>query len=288
MNIALVTCESLAQYAAPTVEDEDTLLTRHLRSQGHQVAPRVWTNPAVDWAGYDKVVVKSPWDYFDRVDDFYAWLDRMDATGIELLNPSHIIRWNADKKYLRDLEQAGVKIVPTHWLPKGSTVVIDELFDLLKSDQLVVKPAVSGGAKNTFTLTRPETAERLPLLTELVQHEDFLVQPFQPEIQTEGEWSLVYLGGKYSHCVLKTPKSGDFRVQHYLGGGIEPRKAPAHLRQAADSIVAQFAQGCLYARVDGVDSHGEFLLMELELIEPFLYLDSSEGAFARYEAALHQ
>ncbi|TGE27574.1 ATP-grasp domain-containing protein [Hymenobacter metallicola] len=288
MNIALVTCESMAQYAAPTVEDEDSLLTRHLRQQGHQVAPRVWTNPAVDWAGYDKVVVKSPWDYFDRVDDFYAWLDRMDATGIKLLNPSATIRWNADKKYLRDMEQAGVKIVPTHWLPKGSAVVIDELFDILHSDQLVVKPAVSGGAKNTFTLTRAETAERLPQLTELVQHEDFLVQPFQPEIQTEGEWSLIYLGGAYSHCVLKTPKSGDFRVQHYLGGGIEPREAPAHLRQAADAIVAQFAQGCLYARVDGVDANGEFLLMELELIEPFLYLASSEGALARYEAALSQ
>lgn len=288
MNIALVTCESLTQYAAPTVEDEDSLLTRYLREQGHQVTPRVWTNPAVDWAGYDKVVVKSPWDYFDRVDDFYAWLDRMDATGISLLNPSGIIRWNADKKYLRDMEQAGVKIVPTHWLPKGSEVVIDELFGKLGSDQLVVKPAVSGGAKNTFTLTRPETAERLPQLTELVQHDDFLVQPFQPQIQTEGEWSLIYLGGQFSHCVLKTPKSGDFRVQHYLGGGIEPREAPAHLRQAADAIIAQFAQGCLYARVDGVDADGEFLLMELELIEPFLYLASSEGALARYEAALSQ
>ncbi|UOQ73022.1 ATP-grasp domain-containing protein [Hymenobacter cellulosilyticus] len=231
---------------------------------------------------------KIPWDYFDRVDDFYVWLDRMDATGIQLLNPSSIIRWNADKKYLRDMEQAGVQIVPTHWLPKGSEVVIDELFDKLGSDQLVVKPAVSGGAKNTFTLTRLETAERLPQLTELVQHEDFLVQPFQPQIQTEGEWSLIYLGGQFSHCVLKTPKSGDFRVQHYLGGGIEPREAPAHLRQAADSIIAQFAQGCLYARVDGVDADGQFLLMELELIEPFLYLASSEGALARYEAALHE
>ncbi|TGE15272.1 ATP-grasp domain-containing protein [Hymenobacter elongatus] len=288
MNIALVTCESLAQYAAPTVEDEDTLLTRYLRAQGHTVAPRVWTNSAVDWASYDKVVVKSPWDYFDRVGDFYAWLDRMDATGIRLLNPAATIRWNADKKYLRAMEQAGVRIVPTHWLPQGSPVVIEELFDILGRDQLVVKPAISGGAKNTFALTRAQTAERLPELAQLVQHEDFLVQPFQPEIQTEGEWSLIYLGGEFSHCVLKTPKSGDFRVQHYLGGGIEAREAPTHLRQAADAIIKQFAQGCLYARVDGVDANGEFLLMELELIEPFLYLASSPGAFARYEAALQR
>ncbi|SNC76403.1 glutathione synthetase, ATP-grasp domain [Hymenobacter gelipurpurascens] len=286
MNIALVTCESLAQYAAPNVEDEDSLLTRYLREQGHSVEPRVWTNPAVDWLRYDVVVVKSPWDYFDRIEEFYQWLERMEKLGVRMLNPVKTIRWNANKKYLLEMERAGVAIVPTHWLDKGSEVVIEELFEKLGSTQLVVKPAVSGGAKNTFTLTQQESAIRQPQLAELLQHEDFLVQPFQPQIQEEGEWSLIYLGGKFSHCVLKTPKSGDFRVQHYLGGGIEPREAPAHLRQAADAIVEQFAADCLYARVDGVDANGTLLLMELELIEPFLYLASSEGSLARYEAGL--
>ncbi|TGD81786.1 ATP-grasp domain-containing protein [Hymenobacter wooponensis] len=286
MNIALVTCESLAQYAAPNVEDEDSLLTRYLREQGHTVEPRVWTNPSVEWQRYDVVVVKSPWDYFDRVEEFYQWLDRMEALGVRMLNPVATVRWNANKKYLLEMQQAGVSIVPTHWLNRGSEVNIDELFDILGSDELVVKPAVSGGAKNTFTLTKQESAIRQPQLASLLQHEDFLVQPFQPEIQQEGEWSLIYLGREYSHCVLKTPKSGDFRVQHYLGGGIEPREAPAHLRRAADAIVARYAADCLYARVDGVDSNGELLLMELELIEPFLYLASAEGSLARYEAGL--
>ncbi|UYZ62477.1 ATP-grasp domain-containing protein [Hymenobacter weizhouensis] len=288
MNIALVTCESLAQYAAPNVDDEDSLLTRYLREQGHHVETRVWSNPAVDWHRYDAVVLKSPWDYFDRVAEFYAWLDRLEAEGVALLNPTAVVRWNADKKYLLEMEKAGVRIVPTHWLERGRPVEVQELFAGLGHDELVVKPAVSGGAKNTFVLTRHETAIRQPQLAELLQHEDFLVQPFQPQIQEEGEWSLVYLGGEFSHCVLKTPKSGDFRVQHYLGGGIEPREAPAHLRQAADAIVQQFAPGCLYARVDGLDQDGELLLMELELIEPFLYLASSEGALARYEQALRK
>ncbi|RPD49516.1 hypothetical protein DNI29_01570 [Hymenobacter sediminis] len=288
MNIGLVTCESLAQYAAPNVDDEDSLLTRYLREQGHTVEPRVWTNPAVDWLRYDVVVVKSPWDYFDRVGEFYQWLDRMESLGVKLLNPAATVRWNADKKYLLDMERAGVRIVPTHWLSRGQAVETESLFDALGHDTLVVKPAVSGGAKNTFVLTRQESSVRQPQLQELLRDEDFLVQPFQPQIQEEGEWSLIYFGGEFSHCVLKTPKSGDFRVQHYLGGGIEPREAPAHLRRAADAIVREFAADCLYARVDGLDQNGEFLLMELELIEPFLYLASSEGSLQRYNAALRQ
>lgn len=288
MNIALVTCESLAQYAAPNVDDEDSLLTRYLRQQGHTVEPRIWSNPAVDWQRYDVVVVKSPWDYFDRVTEFYEWLDRMQQLGVRMLNPAATIRWNADKKYLLEMEQAGVRIVPTRLLPRGQAVDAAALLSEMGQEQLVIKPAVSGGAKNTFILTRQETAVRQPQLTELLHHEDFLAQPFLPRIQEEGEWSLLYYGGQFSHCVLKTPKAGDFRVQHYLGGGIEPRQAPAHLRRAADDIVQRFAQDCLYARVDGVDQNGELLLMELELIEPFLYLASDPQALPRYETALRQ
>ena len=286
MNIALVTCETLAQYAAPNVDDEDNLLTRYLREQGHHVEPRVWTNPAVNWLAYDVVVLKSPWDYFDRVQEFYAWLDRLEALGVRLLNPVGTVRWNADKKYLRDMEQAGIRIVPTRWLPQGSVFEAENLFEALNAEQLVVKPAVSGGAKNTFELSRAEAIRRTPELNELLRHEDFLAQPFQRQIQEQGEWSLIYLGGEYSHCVLKTPKAGDFRVQHYLGGGITPREAPAYLRQAADRIVREFATGCLYARVDGIEADGELLLMELELIEPFLYLASAEGSLARYNQGL--
>lgn len=286
MNIALVTCESLAAYAAPHVDNEDHLLLNYLQAQGHHVTLCVWSDPAVQWAAYDRVVIKSPWDYFDRIAEFYAWLDRMEQTGIQTLNPVPVVRWNADKKYLLAMAQAGVRIVPTHWLPQGTTFEPAAVFAALGAEQIVVKPAVSGGSKNTFALAAPEAASRAAELTELLRHEDFLAQPFQPQIQAEGEWSFIYLGGEYSHCVLKTPKSGDFRVQHYLGGGIEPRPAPAHLRRTADDIVRRFAQGCLYARVDGVDAAGELLLMELELIEPFLYLASAEGSLARYEAGI--
>ncbi|SET90878.1 ATP-grasp domain-containing protein [Hymenobacter actinosclerus] len=288
MNIALVTCESLAQYGAPNVDDEDALLTRYLRAQGHDVEPRIWSNPAVEWNRYDVVLLKSPWDYFDRVEEFMHWLDVLERAQVRLLNPVSVVRWNANKRYLLEMEQAGVRIVPTRLLPRGEAVDAAALLEEMGQEQIVVKPAVSGGAKNTFIIGRHETAVRQPQLTELVAYEDFLAQPFLTRIQEEGEWSLLYYGGEFSHAVLKTPKAGDFRVQHYLGGAIAPRPAPAHLRQAADHIVQQFAPGCLYARVDGLDQDGELLLMELELIEPFLYLASDAQALPRYEQALRQ
>ncbi|WP_019946855.1 ATP-grasp domain-containing protein [Hymenobacter aerophilus] len=288
MNIALVTCESLAQYGAPNVDDEDALLTRYLREQGHDVEPRIWSNPTVEWNRYDVVLLKSPWDYFDRVEEFLHWLDQLERQQVRLLNPVSVVRWNTNKRYLLEMERAGVRIVPTRLLPRGEAVDAAALLDEMGQDQIVVKPAVSGGAKNTFIIGRHETAVRQPQLTELVAQEDFLAQPFLSRIQEEGEWSLLYYGGEFSHAVLKTPKSGDFRVQHYLGGAIAPREAPAHLRQAADRIVQQFAPGCLYARVDGLDQDGELLLMELELIEPFLYLASDPQALPRYEQALRR
>ena len=288
LNIALVTCESLAQaqYAASNIDDEDSLLTRYLQEQGHHVEVHIWSNPDVNWQSYDLVLLKSPWDYFDRVQELYAWLDRIEQEGVRMLNPVATVRWNADKQYLLDLERQGVRIAPTYWLPRGTSFEAETVFEALHTDRLVVKPAVSGGAKNTFDLNLTEAQRRASELTALLQTENFLAQPFLPQIQSQGEWSLIYLGGQYSHCVLKTPKSGDFRVQHYLGGGIESREAPAHLRHIADDIVQRFAADCLYARVDGVEVNGEFLLMELELIEPFLYLDTAENSFARYEAGV--
>lgn len=289
MNIALVSYEGRlrSQYAADTVADEDTLLASYLTSCGHQVSIEIWSDAAVHWQAYEAVVLKSPWDYFDRIGEFYAWLTQLEALGVPLLNPISVVRWNADKRYLLQMAAAGVAVVPTQWLGRGTQLPVAALFEALgQPEQLIIKPAVSGGAKNTFALTAAEATTQVDFLNILLADEDFLAQPFLPEIQTAGEWSLVYLGGEFSHCVLKTPKAGDFRVQHYLGGGIEPRPAPTHLRPATDDIVRRFAPGCLYARVDGVEVGGQFLLMELELIEPFLYLETDAASWSRYEQAL--
>ncbi|WP_375418410.1 RimK family alpha-L-glutamate ligase [uncultured Hymenobacter sp.] len=242
----------------------------------------------MDWRAYDAVVLKSPWDYFDRIEEFYHWLDLLEKQGVGIWNPLAIVRWNADKRYLRDIEAAGFRIVPTRWLARGSAFEAEELFAEFQAEKLVVKPAVSGGAKNTFALTRVQAAAQTPALTALLAAEDFLAQPFLPQIQAPGEWSLLYFGGEFSHCVLKTPKRGEFRVQLYFGSDTRAASPPPALRATADALVARFAPGCLYARVDGVEVEGELLLMELELIEPTLFLAYDEGAAGRYEAALRR
>ncbi|GAB3829348.1 ATP-grasp domain-containing protein [Hymenobacter jeollabukensis] len=289
MHLALVTCDALAQYQSTGVADEDHQLADYLRARGLDVTFASWSDAAVRWEQFDAAVLKSPWDYFDRPAEFHRWLDELDQRGVRLLNPTSIVRPNADKSYLRAMEQAGVPIVPTVWLPKGSRVDTAALLTALgQPEKLVLKPTVSGGAKDTFALTPDEAAAATAQLQALVDAGDFMAQPFLPQIQTAGEWSLLFFGGQLSHCLRKTPKSGDFRVQHMFGGGIHAETPPAFIQERAADIVQHFAPGCLYARVDGVENgEGGFWLMELELIEPFLYLDSAgPAAYARYANAL--
>ncbi|ARS33989.1 hypothetical protein CA264_00240 [Pontibacter actiniarum] len=185
-----------------------------------------------------------------------------------------------------ELQEQGVKVVPSVWLEQGTQLDVAATLAQLQSERIIVKPAVSGGAKNTFALTRAEAGAKAESINELLQQESFLAQPFIPEIQTQGEWSFLFFNGAYSHTVLKTAKPGDFRVQHFFGGTVHTPEPPAHLLEAAHNLVDAYASGCLYARVDGVELNGELVLMELELIEPFLFMATSEGAFERYYEAL--
>ncbi|RNI32951.1 hypothetical protein EFA69_00575 [Rufibacter immobilis] len=287
MKLALVTYDAITSYGSLSGA-EDGLLIQYLSSKGLDITPEVWDNPAVNWEKYDLALFKSPWDYFDKFPAFRAWLDRIEALGLRTLNPISTIRWNADKHYLLEVAQAGLPVVPTALLKKGTRVHLEGYFTQFSTTKLIIKPSVSGGAKNTFIVTQDEAKAVVPRLEELLADEDFLVQPFMPQIQEEGEWSFLFFNGKYSHCLLKSAKSGDFRVQHFFGGTIHPQPAPAHLLPQAQKLVDQFARGCLYARVDGVAVGEELQLMELELIEPFLFLHTHEPALENYYQALRE
>ncbi|NEM99360.1 hypothetical protein GXP69_16800 [Pontibacter sp. BT327] len=281
----MITCQSLGNYTA-NADSEDERLYQFLKAKELPVTWQVWDDPNVNWENFDAIIIKSPWDYFDKIDAFYAWLNELESKKCKVLNPVKTLRWNADKLYFKDLEAQDIKVVPTVWLEQGQTFDATCIFEKLKAEKIIVKPRVSGGAKNTFALTKEEAVAKTQTINQLLQQEPFLAQPFLEEIKTQGEWSFIFFNSNYSHTVLKTAKPGDFRVQHFFGGTIHTPEPPAALLQTAEQVVNKFAADCLYARVDGVALQNELVLMELELIEPFLFLSTAEGSLDRYYEAL--
>lgn len=285
MKIAYVTYEDQGKYTS-NVENEDQKLLRFLQGKGLDVTEAIWSDPSVAWQDYDVAVLKSPWDYFDRIGEFYAWISRIRDLGVRLLNPVDTVLWNADKHYLQDIANAGLPVTPTRFIEKGESPDLLPFFDLFATDRLIIKPSVSGGSKNTFRFSREDVPQLQPRIAALLQEEGFMVQPFLREVQEEGEWSFLFFNGRFSHCLLKKARTGDFRVQHYLGGTIHPQAPDPELLKTAEKYVREFGRGCLHARVDGVVTGGVFHLMELELIEPFLFLFTDENSYQNYYEGL--
>ncbi|WP_405059997.1 hypothetical protein OG474_45715 [Kribbella sp. NBC_01505] len=233
---------------------------------GLDAVPLVWTDPSIDWSAYDAVLVRSVWDYYKRHVEFTEWLELLDKSGVLVLNETDLVRWNSDKRYLLELREQGVAIVPSQ---VAAGACLREVVAGLDGQQIVVKPTVSGAAFNTVR-GLAGSAELEQALSELPD-DVYLVQPFLPEIQTDGEWSLLFFGGEYSHAVVKRPAAGDYRVQQMFGGvSTLEEPTPATLESAKNALSAARTQPT-YARVDGVVVNGRFLLMELELIEPYLF-----------------
>ncbi|MCJ0742404.1 ATP-grasp domain-containing protein [Pedobacter montanisoli] len=286
MKLALITYLDKGKYASPTAENEDDILLRFLKGKGLNIEKIIWNDQNVNWSDFEYAILKSPWDYFDLINDFNAWLNQIEASGVKLLNPFNVVRWNSNKHYLKDIADAGLNVTPSAFLLKGEPVDLKAYFTHFNTQQLIVKPTVSGGAKNTLKITPENLAEAEQQLHIFLKDEDFIVQPFLKEIEETGEWSYLFFGGKFSHALLKTAKPGDFRVQHTFGGTIIPKTVTLDETKAAEQYIKQFAQSCLYARVDGVYLNGVFHLMELELIEPFLFLETDQNSYERYYQAL--
>jgi glutathione synthase/RimK-type ligase-like ATP-grasp enzyme len=286
MNIALVTYKDKGAYHAINVSNEDDMLLTFLQSKGINIVKEIWNDPNVVWANYDTAIIKSPWDYFDHIKDFYSWLECMDLLNIRLLNPSSVLRWNADKHYLADIKDAGLKVTPTIFLSKDEPFALSDFFVTFNTDKLIVKPVVSGGAKNTLKVTSENAEDIGHKLEQLLNDEDFIVQPFLREIEKDGELSFLFFGGKFSHAVLKKAAKGDFRVQSTFGGSVHVQEPSLETIAKAQAYLDVFAPDCLYARVDVVMIDADLVLMELELIEPYLFLDTHGNAFDNYYEAL--
>jgi len=287
LKLAIVTCESIGEYNN-NAESEDLILAQLLGENDISHTFEIWSDPSVQWNQYSHILIKSPWDYFDRYLEFKMWCMKVDATGIPVYNDMKTILWNSDKKYLQDILAKGHRVIPTKFISKAQEVHLPQAFEHFDTDHIIFKPSVSGGAKNTLKIKKAESDSYDKMVNELIQEEDFLIQPFINEIVDEGEYSFIFFGGKFSHAVLKQPKAGDFRVQHFFGGKISFIEPSNEMLESAQRIIDDFATDCLYARVDGVLIEGDFYLMELELIEPYLFLFTHPEANNNYIKAIKE
>lgn len=280
-------CAFLTHYRTRGGTADDRLAMAALAARGWHVDAVAWDD-TTGWGEYEAAVIRSTWDYHRRLNAYLDRLDKIAAAGCRVLNPVPLVRWNADKTYLRELAGLGVATVPAIWRTGAPPGCLTTLFGELGADEMVVKPAVSASAEGTALVRRGASPETLHAVEAALGDRPFVAQPVATAVRTEGEYSLIYFGGAYSHAVLKTPAPGDFRVQEEHGGTarrIEPDQA---LRDAASRALALVRPTPLYARVDVVRANdGEgWWLMELELIEPALYFGVEREATGRFAEAL--
>ncbi|MEM1096639.1 MAG: hypothetical protein AAGJ10_18730 [Bacteroidota bacterium] len=282
MHIAYLSTDDLSAY-----ETDEALTEAPLAELSCTVEYISWHAADTDWSRFDAVVIRTPWDYHKHAAAFLKRLEAIEATGTPLFNTLPLVRWNADKRYLRDLEQRGIAIVPTVWGEVDQSVDLEALFEQLDTDAIVVKPVVSAGAMDTFRVQHPVSAERKAQVEQTFAGRPFMAQPFVDAVVTEGEFSVFVFDGAYSHCILKTPKTGDFRVQEEFGSRLQRLEPKPALLEAAERVLAALDEVPLYARVDLVRMpEGTFALMELELIEPGLYFRLDPPAATRFAKAV--
>lgn len=277
MRIAMLT-------PAPTYEAEwkwaYDIEAEALRAAGAEVVAAPWTEFAGP-AGFDLVLPLVTWGYHLRLPEWLAFLDRAEAEGWPMVNPPQLLRWNSDKAYLAELGEQGIASVPTLAVDHLNEAALTAARSVLGAEEVVIKPPVSAAAWGTYRLRAGE-----PVPAEVHGHR-MLVQPWLGAVVEEGEYSLILLGGRYSHCVAKRPKAGDFRVQPDHGGTTERAELPDGALALAEAALALAPAAATYARVDLIRGNdGALQLMELELIEPALFLHCVPEATERFAAAV--
>jgi hypothetical protein len=315
-HIAVVTCGAakLRDYfptaaepdfvpTEPPFTPDDQFLVEELRRHGHEVRPVIWGCDVATLVGsVDRLLIRSPWDYMDSPalrQRFLEWIADLDRAGLAVENHPQVMAWLTDKRYLKDLEAVEVPIVPTRIVAPGEVVRLAEVF--AAEGPLIVKPSVSAAGAGLVHLTSAAAAKMFQAEFEVCsQREWYLVQPFVPQIRTAGEWSLIYLGGSYSHAVHKLPGAGKILVHAEQGGSLRFADPPSSVRAAGDRVMAHFAQAFarwrestvafppLYLRIDVIESATGPLLSECEGVEPELFFRARPGSEQRFRQLLEE
>jgi glutathione synthase/RimK-type ligase-like ATP-grasp enzyme len=277
-RITIATCAGYAR-----LKQDDELLREALQECGAEALSVVWDEEGSEWDSFDLCLVRSTWDYHEKYEEFLGWTRRVEA-ATELRNPADVIAWNSNKTYLRELAEGGVRTVPTVWVRQDSNADLEAILAERGWDEAVVKPVVDLGARNLHRVRRGEGSTALE---DVLRRHDAMVQPFLPSLEEQGETSLVFIAGELSHTVRKRPAAGDFRVQSIWGGTAAATEPDPQQVELAEQVLAQLNEPPLYARVDLVkDLEGNPTLIELELIEPNLYLGTAPSAATRLAIAV--
>lgn len=271
---------------SPDMLADDRLVADILRAKGVSVTAVVWDDPHVDWSRFACVVIRSAWDYHHKPERYAEWLRSRAADGTKLWNPANIVLANLNKRYLVDLAARGVDVIPSEYVQADSGRQLRQVLESRGWGEVVVKPAVSAGAHDTWRASLATADTDQAKFEQQCRSFAVLVQPYIEEVASQGEWSLVFFAGRYSHAALKRPTHGDFRVQQHFGGNAAPANPPPELIAQAQDVLSQIESPLLYARVDGVVRAGRFLLMELEINEPYLFVGFSPDAPSRFAEAI--
>lgn len=280
-NIAFLSMDSLDGFVS-----DDELAIPFLNNLGFNVDTISWRQKN-DWDKYEMAILRTTWDYQNDPGYFLSVLNEINSSSAILQNDFELIKWNINKKYLKDLEGKNIDIVPTIWKEKFDDACLEDFFSYFNTEELIIKPVISANADNTFRIKKNEINNYNKELHKIFKKVPFMIQPFMKNIIDEGEYSLFYFGNDYSHAILKKPKPKDFRVQEEHGGIITSIKPEKKLINIGRNIITLLSSVPLYSRIDLVrNSNNNFELMEVELIEPALYFRTDALSPKRFASAI--
>lgn len=317
MKIGFVTCpEAVLGTFFPTLSEpdfrspeplftpDDYLAVLDLRAHGHHVEGIIWNTPPTALLDFDMVIVRSPWDYTDSDTSkqaFLDWISELDAYNIPIANPAALMNWLLDKHYLQDFAALGSRIIPTVYHNAGSNLNLVEIFN--SQGAFVLKPCVSAGGVDLYLIDNPTAATQYQeVVNQKMRLADYMLQPLIPEITTRGEWSVIFLGGKYSHAILKKPAVNSILVHAERGGSLHVTESPSSVvKDFANEVYLQLlpallratgislaSSSVLYLRVDIIETTEGPVLVECEGVEPELFFRAKPGSEALFREALEE
>lgn len=273
-------CVAVVTYEGrPHLTKSDAHISPLLEQKNVRVVSVPWTKPT-DWQDFSMVILRSPWDYHLHYQKFLSWIDLLERNSVNVWNTPNTIRWNSNKSYMTTRINQATPVTPTIFVTKK-----EDIPQTSPWKDIVVKPSVGASSYKTKRFAGTDIRSWQKHLSLLTENGGALFQQYLPQIQ-QGEYSLIFFDKEFSHAVIKKPHAGEFRVQPEFGGTVTPIRLPQSIVESARQILLTITDPLLYARVDGLVIDNKFILMEIELCEPELFLDTDECAPERFVNAI--